>query len=176
MKTPDPILVFIAREFDLPVAEQLLHHYRVKFYLGLTTSAAVDLGVGSLYDHPERPIAVLVAADTDNPRVVAAERGAMKRMLARAHWENWCAAMAVPDLFAWIRTDPFYRQELDALETNSPKKIWNADRADRIRELAPHHPFDPTELLRTEPDYRGLVEFLTRHGAAKAGAPQPVAR
>lgn len=59
-------------------------------------------------------------------------------------------------------TDPRLRQAFEA----SPQdmKIYN-DRAFRVAELARTIPFDPSHLLRTNEEYRGLVEWIRSHTA-----------
>jgi hypothetical protein len=148
------------------VAEALLRPYAVKIVESSTTSGAIALAERCLLEVPERPIAVLLNAGTEDEREVEEIRGAAKWLLARCALEGWYVAVAIPRLDAWALSDPRIRREFDSLPNG--KEIY-LDRLARLVELMRRHPFDATELYRTNADFRGLVEFLQRHAPAAAG-------
>jgi hypothetical protein len=135
---------------------------------GMTTSGAIALAVFSLLEHPERPVALLLNAGTEEDRAIDELRGTVKRILARAAPEGWYVAIAVPRLDAWAVTDPRIKRDFDSLLDGKATYI---DKAVRIGKLVREEPFDPTELLRRSPDFKGLVEFLQRHQGAQTAAP-----
>jgi hypothetical protein len=124
----------------------------------LTTSGTIGLAELSLLEHPERPVAVLLTAPDGEE--ADQTRATVKRILARAAPEGWYVGVAVPRLEAWATTDPRIKQDL---ESYRPGKANSSERAVRIAELTKHQPFDPSELYRKNPDFRGLVDFLQRH-------------
>jgi hypothetical protein len=166
MTSQQPIL-FVESVAGKPLAEALLQPYRVEIQDGFTHSGTIVSAEFSLLEHPERPAAALINADTENPRKVGEIRGAAKRILARAYPENWCVAVAVPALDAWALTDPRIREELASYLESRHLYI---DRARHIAEVVKKNGFDATNLLQQSPDFRGLVEFLQKHAAPTDGA------
>jgi hypothetical protein len=152
--------VYVENLPEKGIAEVLLRPYAVEIVNRLTSSAALGSAQYSLLTHPDHPVALLVNAGTDNLRAAAQDRDTIKRLLASCHYENWYVALAVPNLEAWALTDPRIR---NGMEPYLKGDYLSADRAARIVELARDVPFDPTELLASTPDFRGLVEFLRAH-------------
>lgn len=152
--------VFVESVANKHFAEALLQPYAVEVIESTTTSGAISMAMGALLDDPGRPVAVLLDAPSVNSREIAIERGAIKRLLARAAPEGWYAAIAIPRLDAWVMTDPRIKQDF---ESYLQGKASYRDRALRIGELTRRHPFDSSELYRTNEDFKGLVEFLQRH-------------
>jgi hypothetical protein len=146
-------------------AEILLHPYPAEILNKRTTSGAVAWAVGSLLEHPEQPIAVLVESGTENEHKIAEDQGSAKRLLARAAPEGWYFAFAIPTLESWLLTDPKVKALLAAHSQDGRNAI---ERSERIAGLLAGRQFDATELLRTNADFRGLVDFLTRQSAALA--------
>ena len=66
-------------------------------------------------------------------------------------------------------TDPRIRQDFATFKGG---KALYVDRCPRFAELTREQPFDATELLRTNADYRALLEFLRQHapGGARGAA------
>jgi hypothetical protein len=152
--------VYVENRSNKHFAQALLQPYVVEVIATTTTSSAISKAMGSLLDHPERPVAVLLDAPSESSREIAEERATIKRLLARAAPEGWYVAIAVPRLDAWAMTDPRIEQDF---ESYLDGKASYHDRALRIGELIKRHPFDPSELYRTNADFKGLVEFLQRH-------------
>jgi hypothetical protein len=163
----NPLRVYVETNADKLFAEVLLRPYCVEVLSRFYTSAAVIAAETSLLNHPERPVAVVLKPEHpgDTPRQVQEFRECAKRILARAHYENWYVAIADPRLDAWARTDPRIRKDLEAYKDG---KATYTELAERFVELTRVQPFDPTELLRTNADFRGLVEFLQRHAPTEA--------
>jgi hypothetical protein len=147
------------------IAEVLLHPYDFEIDESWTMSGALGSAQTSLERHPEIPVAFLFNMKNEDPIQVQEWRRAAERQLSRSAPNNWLVVPVVPRLDAWALTDPRIKKDF---ETNGYPKLY-ADRAARIVELTRKHPFDPTELLRTNDDFRKLVEFLRQH------APQPAA-
>jgi hypothetical protein len=161
-----PVLVFIDSVPGRPIAEALLRPYAVEIVQGYTSSGALSLAQSHLLSHPDGPVVLLVNADTENQRELTEMRAAGKRLLAWASLEGWYLAIAVPRLDAWAMTDPRIRRDL---ETSLDARAIFSERAARIAELTKTQPFDPTQLYRTNADFRGLVEFLQKHAPATVG-------
>jgi hypothetical protein len=119
----------------------------------------------SRLEHPEIPVAVLLNANTEDPSEVEQLRATVKRILARAAPEGWYVAVAVPRLDAWAITDPRIRKDFESWMEGKGNYFH---RAVRMPDLTRETPFDPTELLRSTPDLRGLVDFLRRRTPAAA--------
>jgi hypothetical protein len=161
------VRLFVEDRAAQRIAEALFRPYEVLVENSMTSSSALADAVFSLLEHPDRPVAVLQNADTEDPIAIDESRQAALRILGRADpRENWCFAFAFPDLEAWAVTDQRIRQDLEAYMQG---KATYYDRALRIVELTRKKPFDPIELLRQSPDFRGLVEFIQKHSAAPAG-------
>jgi hypothetical protein len=143
----------------------LLHGLRVEVIQCWADS--VSSARASLLTHPEKPVAVFLRSRTENPYEVSEMRASTKRLLASVHFENWCVAIAVPGLDAWAMTDPRIKRELEALNDG---KATYTERAARFAELTQSQPFDATELLRSNDDYRQLVEFIRKHTLVTAEA------
>jgi hypothetical protein len=163
--SPPRPLLFVEDQPTKLVAEVLLRPYDFEINAGRTVSGALEMARLTLEKHPERPVIVMFKMRDANPVTVEEWRKAAERVLSRGAPNNWLVVPVVPWLDAWALTDPRIKQDF---ETNGTPKLY-ADRAARIVELTRKHPFDPTELLRTNEDFRKLVEFLREH------APQPAA-
>jgi hypothetical protein len=164
--SPSPMQVFVESRADQLLAEALLRPYAVEIRNGFTSSGAIaDVQVSLLY-HPERPVAVLLNAGTENEREVAEMRSSAGRLLAGCAPEGWYVALAIPRLDAWALTDPRIKHELDSHPAG--REIY-LDRAARIAQLLKRQPFNATELERTSPDFRGLIDFVRKHAPAAAG-------
>jgi hypothetical protein len=161
MERPRPRLIVEYRA-DQQFAQALFGAYRIPIDGGHTHSGAISHAEVSLLEHPEQPVAVLLNAGTEDPIAIKETRGAAMRILARAYPENWCVALAIPRLNAWALTDPRIREAFEADEAT--RKNYYAQAA-RIGALTKNRPFDDSVLRRDNADYRGLVEFLERHGA-----------
>jgi hypothetical protein len=161
-----PVLVFIEKAQLVPFVEALLRPCAVEVEGGFTHSGTTSAAELSLFQHPERPVAVVVDTRTEDARKCAEIRLAVKRILAAAYPENWYVGVAIPRMVAWAMTDPRFRRELDALDS---KALYN-DRAALVGELAKKLPFDTTELYRSSPDFRGLLEFVQKHALATTTA------
>ena len=159
--------VYVESRSNKHFAEALLQPYAVEVIATTTTSSAISKAMGSLLDHPERPVAVLLDAPSESSREIAEERATIKRLLARAAPEGWYVAIAVPRLDAWLMMDPRIKQDFEAYLQG---KASYHDRAMRIGELTRHQPFDASELYRTNEDFKGLVEFLQRHTPVPAAS------
>jgi hypothetical protein len=159
---PCPLL-FVDDNPTRLLAEVLLRPYDFEIDEGRTTSSALEVARTSLETHPERPVIVLFKMRDTNPVTVEEWRKAGERFLSRGAPNGWLVVPVVPRLDAWALTDPRIKKDF---ETNGSPKLY-ADRAARIVELTRKQPFDPAELLRTNEDFRKLVEFLRQH------APQP---
>jgi hypothetical protein len=159
-----PVLVCIEKAQLVPFIEALLRPHAVEVRGGFTHSGTSTEAEVSLLQHPERPVAIVVDTRTEDELKSASIRLAGKRILARAYPENWYVGVAIPRMVAWAMTDPRYKRELDALD---PKTLYG-DRAAQVGELAKKLPFDATELYRTNPDFRGLLEFVQKHAPATA--------
>jgi hypothetical protein len=149
-------------------ARGLLHGLPVEIVQSWGVGSAVSSARASLLTHPEKPVAVLVRSRTESSVEVSEMRGALRRLLGSVHFENWCVAIAVPGLDAWAMTDPRIKRELEALNDG---KATYTERAARFAELTQSQPFDATELLRSNEDYRRLVEFIQRHTPAETTRP-----
>jgi hypothetical protein len=147
------------------IAEVLLRPYDFEIEERMTVSGALGSAESSLLANPERPVVFLFNMKTEDPIQTQEWRAAAERMLSRDAADGWLVVPVVPRLDAWALTDPRIKKDF---ETNGYPKLY-ADRAARIVELTRKHPFDPTELLRTNDDFRKLVAFLQEH------APQPAA-
>jgi hypothetical protein len=154
-----PVLVVIEKAQLVPFIEALLHPHLIEVCGGFTHSGTISEAEMSLLQHPERPVAVVVDTRTENERECADMRLTIKRILARAYPENWYVGVAIPRMVTWAMTDPRFKQEIDALGS----KALYGDKATRVGELIKKLPFDATELYRTSPDFRGLVEFVQKH-------------
>jgi hypothetical protein len=152
--------VYVERIAAKRFADVLLHPYTVEIIDGGTSSGAISRAMASLLHQPDRPVAVLLDAPSGDSREIAQERGAIKRLLARSAPEGWYVAIAIPRLDAWAMTDPRIKQDFESYQHG---KASYQDRSLRIGELIKRHPFDPSELYRTNADFKGLVEFLQRH-------------
>ncbi len=128
-------------------------------------SGALGSAQSSLEAHPEIPVVFLFNMKTEDPIQTQEWRRSVERQLSRSAPNGWLVVPVTPRLDAWALTDPRIKKDF---ETNGAPKLY-AERAARIVELTRKHPFDPTELLRTNDDFRKLVEFLRQH------APQPAA-
>jgi hypothetical protein len=159
--------VYVEWPADRRFVEVFLRPYGANIVDRWLTSAAISAAEFSLLQHPEQPVAVLFNPEPvgATPRQTDEFRACVKRILARAHYENWCVAVAYPRLDAWARTDPRIRKDF---ETYKDGKATYSELAERFVELTRVQPFDLTELLRTNADFRGLVEFLQRHAPTEA--------
>ena len=160
---PRPLL-FLENHPTRLIAEALLQPYDFESHESWTMSSALGSAQFSLDTHPERPVVFLFNMKTEDPIQTQEWRRAIERQLSRSAPDGWLAVPIVPQIDAWALTDPRIKQDF---ETNGRPRLY-ADRAARIVELTRQQPFDPTELLRTNDDFRKLVEFLRQH------APQPV--
>ncbi len=162
-----PVLVFIEKSQLIPFIEALLRPHAVEVHGGFTHSGTSSRAEMSLLQHPERPVAVVLDTRTENERECAIIRSTTKRLLAASYPENWYAGIAIPNMVAWAMTDPRFKREIDALDS----KAFYLDRAARVGELVKKQPFDASELLRTNADFRGLLEFVQKHApVAKVAA------
>ncbi|HZV03751.1 MAG TPA: hypothetical protein VE999_01555 [Gemmataceae bacterium] len=152
--------VYVERIAAKRFAEVILQPYAVEIIDGGTSSGAISKAMGSLLDNPEQPVAVLLDGPSGTSREIAEERATIKRLLARAALEGWYVALAIPRLDAWAMTDPRIKQDFESFQHG---KASYQDRSLRIGELIKRHPFDPSELYRSNADFKGLVEFLQKH-------------
>jgi hypothetical protein len=160
------IPVYVGWLADKEIAEALLRPYPAEVIKVGSDSGAISKAQASLFHHPERPVAVLISADTEDLSRIEYERGATNRVVGRyAQCGPWYVAIAIPRLDAWAMTDPRLRE---ALQPPPGGKLTYPDRAARIKELTQDEPFDATELLRTNADYKGLVDFLLKYAPAPA--------
>lgn len=162
---PSPLQVFVENVPEKRIAEALLRPYGAEIVDGATSSGAISLAQRSLLDHPERPVAVLLKANTEDEVKVYELRASVRRLLAGVAPEGWVVALAVPRLEAWAMTDPRIAQ---GLQSYLEGKATAVQRAVRIGELTKKQPFDQTALYQQSADFRALVDFLRRHSATAA--------
>jgi hypothetical protein len=127
----------------------------------LTSSAAVSGAMTMLSNDPERPIAVVINADTEEPREVKTIRGSAWRLLAQVTDgdENWHVALAVPRVDAWVLADPRIAQAFQAEEATRTRR---SAQAERIGELARQAPLDREAIGRAHPGFAALAAFIKR--------------
>jgi len=155
--------LFVEHPAMKPLAQALLRPFRVEISSRWTSSGAIGHARYSLLVQPERPVIVLLGTDTENPREIEESRGSIMRLLARCTREGWYVALAVPRLDSWALTDPWIKQNV---ESSLNGQTAYSDRLALINKLLRTRPFDPTELLKTCPDYKGLLDFLQKHAPA----------
>ncbi len=165
-----PVPVYLEYAPEVPFVQALLRPYAVDVRGGFSSSAAISFVKASLIENPEQPVVLLLDSDTENEKPEST-RGTVKRILARAHYENWYVGLAVPNMLAWAATDPRFGQEIAPLDGQASYTRHYATQMARVSELLATQPFDASELARTVPDFRGLLEFLQKH----APAPAPLA-
>jgi hypothetical protein len=158
------IPVYVGYAADKDLAEVLLRAYPAEVIKAFSDDTAIMRAKAALYHDPERPVAVLINAGTEDPVRIKEDRGAANRLVAQyASCGAWYVAIAIPRLDAWALTDPRLR---DALQPPPGVKLLYKERAARIKELTRDEPFDATELLRLDTDYKGLVDFLVKYAPA----------
>jgi hypothetical protein len=151
--------IYVENQPQKRFAEGMLRPYPVEVVAACSASGAISMAESSLLNHPEKPLAVLIETRTEKPREVEEIRGAGLRLLASCAWEGWFLALGVPRLEAWAVTDPRIKQDF---ESRFGPRTLTAEKAARFEELTGTIPFDPSELLRTCPDFQGLVAFIQR--------------
>jgi hypothetical protein len=171
MSTP-LVQVFVEDLPELRIAGALLRPYPVKLVDGRTCSNAIGLAKLSLLEEPEQPIALLLDAPGGD-REAEETRAAVMRILGRTAADGWYVAVAVPRLDAWAMTDSRIRQDL---ESYCDGQADYHERAARIARLTKNQPFDPTGLCRTNPDFKGLIEFIQQHTSDTSPRTQRSAR
>src|SRR5688500_7078178 len=63
----------------------------------LTASAATGIAEYALMEHPERPVALVINTDTEDPEEIEEEvRGPVHRILAQITPTGWHVALAIP--------------------------------------------------------------------------------
>jgi hypothetical protein len=159
---------------DSPAAERVLKailkpwvdrkEIHISYLLG---SASIVLARQSLLEHPERPVALVLSADTTNAQKAFEDRASVQRMLGSAYPDNWYVAIVIPKVSAWALADPRIKSEFDAGELSKSSEYQQAI---RISELVKEKPFDLDALRKVSPDFRGLEDFLNRY----AESPQAV--
>jgi hypothetical protein len=164
---PPPLPLFVETVSEQRFAEAILGSAGVQIISCWTSSGAISRAETRLLTQADAVVAVLVNTRTEDPIAIDESRQAAHRILGRAGpRENWYVAFAIPNLEAWARTDSRIRQDF---ETYQQGKSTYFDRAIRAVELTRQKPFDPTELLRQSPDFKGLIEFIYKHTAAPTG-------
>jgi hypothetical protein len=151
--------LFIEHPDYKALVEALLRPYKFEVVESLTSSGAISRARYSLLTQSDHPVIVLIESGTENPRQIEEWRGSGMRLLARCALEGWYFAMAVPRLDSWALTDPWIKQNVEASLNG---QTAYSDRLALINKLLRTRPFDPTELLKTSPDYKGLMDFLQR--------------
>jgi len=160
-------LLFVEHPLEKSLVQTLVWPFAVEIEEALTTSGAISAARYALLMPPERPVIALLGTRTENPTEIEEMRGSARRLLAWAALEGWYVALAVPRLDSWALTDPWIKQHMASFLKS---ETLYADRLARINDLLKTRPFDPTELLRTCPDYKGLMDFLQKHSATQREA------
>ena len=164
MKTAK-VLVFVENISAKRFADAVLRAYPVKIVDAMTLSSAIAQAEQSLEAHPEQPVAVLLNLGKADPALLEQWRASTTRLLARNAPQGWCVAYAVPRLDAWAMSDPRIKETFEADEATRTS-YW--ERSLHIGAIVKKKPFDATNLLRENEDFRGLVEFIERHAAVPA--------
>jgi hypothetical protein len=126
--------------------------------IGMTGSGVISGAQLSLWEHPDRFIAVVLNTKTEDPERIRGElRNPAIRLLTQAYVDNWHLALAIPRLDAWAMCDPRIKEVLEREKPASYSAI-----SKRIEELTREQPFDATILRQRSSEYRGLEEFLHR--------------
>jgi hypothetical protein len=142
---------------------------RVDSYL--LSDAAISIARQSLLEHPERPVALVLNADTTDSRKASRDRGSVERILGSAYPLNWFVALVVPKVSAWALADPRIKSDF---ETGKSTRTNYYEQAVRIGELVKETPFDVDALRRVSPEFRGLEDFINRYAGAPKAAVKSV--
>jgi hypothetical protein len=162
--------LFVQRPAEKALAEALVRPYAAEISSGGTGSGTIAHARYSLLVQQEHPVIVLLGTETENPRQIEESRGSIMRLLARFSLDGWYVALAVPRLDSWAMTDPWIKQHVEASLNG---QIAYSDRLALINKLLRTRPFEPTELLKTCPDYKGLLDFLQKHAPAAGTTASP---
>ena len=126
---------------------------------GLGRSPAISFVQSSLFEHPERPVALVLNTETEDLSEILAQRGTVSRILARASSSGWHLALAIPKLNAWAKIDPRIAAAFEADEAT--REDYYAQ-ASRIRDLTRRRPFDVEALRAKSREFRKLEDFIQR--------------
>lgn len=141
----------------------LFHAGRISIFAKQEFSVLISRARSVLYDSLARAVVVVMNAKTADVREAAELRGTLQRLLVKASPDGWHAAVAVPDVAAWVRTDPRYRKMLS-------RKGEPLERAKACFEFAKAHGFDRGPLREEVEEFGELEEFLLRYARVLATA------
>jgi hypothetical protein len=132
---------------------------------GLGGTSILSIGSSALLRHPDRPIALVLNTDDEDPDEL---HGYINRYMP--FLPTWHAALATPKVDDWAMADDRVKQ---IFETKPHLKRDRYNRAVEIGKLVEDEPFDVESLRRISEEFRGLEDFLDRYAAI---SPSPKAR
>ncbi len=113
----------------------------------------------SLLNDPERPVALVLDAETVDAEAIDQRRRSMERRLGRLTPEPWTITLAVPNIESWALADPEIRALFESDEAFGSNRLRSATRlADFVRQ----HAIDRAEVGRQHPEFARLLEYLGR--------------
>jgi hypothetical protein len=139
----------------------LLRESAARVVMCWNASSAISLAASRLISEtPPQPIALILNC----PGSPWELRQPVERILRRSYPDDglWHVALAIPDMIAWLKHDA---QFAAAIQAEEHKRI-SMNKYDTIvftKDWLAQHAFNPGELLRQEPEFRSLHEFLMRH-------------
>jgi hypothetical protein len=124
-----------------------------------TYSGAIAMAEYMLLMTGDRPIVLILNADTDDPERIKREQRTIERILYRSAPNGWHVTLAIPNVDAWVKADPRIRADFEA---NSATRGNRYNQAIRIWELVKEAPLNREEIRRVHPEFRALDEFIER--------------
>ena len=146
--------------------ESILRHQSysdaIEFDNGKGGTSLLSIGSSSILVAPERPIALVMNAGTDDPAEIADLRRIIKGNIP---WGTWVAAIAVPNVDAWALAD----LRIERIFSDAPYlALGRYKRAVAMKELTKTEPFDVDAIRRINDDFRRLDDFLALHAGTSA--------